>query len=163
MQVKLWSVVLLVTAAACAQQETEQTEALSDTTVAAVAPSADDRLDPNTATPEQLVGVQGVDSTLAAEIVNGRPYADMRSLDAVLSARLDEAQRDQVYARVWQPIDINTAPAEELELIPGVGARMRGEFEEYRPFQSVDHFRTEIGKYVDDEELDRLLSYVVIK
>jgi DNA uptake protein ComE-like DNA-binding protein len=68
-----------------------------------------------------------------------------------------------VFAHLWRPVDVNTATAEELELIPGVGERMRHEFEEYRPFQSVAHFRSEIGKYVDDAELDRLLRYVVIR
>jgi len=44
-----------------------------------------------------------------------------------------------------------------------VGARMRGEFEEYRPWTDLGHFRREIGKYVDDAEVERLARYVTIR
>ena len=50
----------------------------------------------------------------------------------------------------------------EIELIPGVGGRMRHEFEEYRPYTSIEQFRREIGKYVDDDEVARLERYVRI-
>ena len=48
-------------------------------------------------------------------------------------------------------------------LIPGVGPRMRHEFEEYRPYTSMEQFRREIGKYVDKNEVARLEQYVMIR
>jgi len=55
------------------------------------------------------------------------------------------------------------ASEEAILSIPGVGARMLHEFEEYRPYRAMAQFRREIGKYVDDDELDRLARYVEIR
>lgn len=119
--------------------------------------------DPNNATSEQLVAA-GLDSASAAAVIAGRPYADMVAVDKVLTARnLNADQKKAVYAKVWKPIDLNTAKADEILLIPGVGRRMLHEFEEYRPYKSMDQFRREIGKYVDKTELARLEQYVSVK
>ena len=61
------------------------------------------------------------------------------------------------------PININTATDAEILRIPGVGPRMLREFKEYRPYTSIDQFRREIGKYVDQAEVARLEQYIVIK
>ena len=87
----------------------------------------------------------------------------MRAVNAVLAPRLDEAARDSVYTRLWKPLNLNTATAEEIELIPGVGGRMRHEFEEYRPYRNIEQFRREIGKYVDETEVARLGRYVTLQ
>ena len=120
-------------------------------------------LDPNGASREQLLTVPGMDAALADAVIAGRPYADMRAVNAVLAPRLDESARDSVYARLWKPLNLNTATAEEIELIPGVGGRMRHEFEEYRPYRNIEQFRREIGKYVDDTEVARLERYVALQ
>ena len=39
---------------------------------------------------------------------------------------------------------------------------MLHEFKEYRPYKSIEQFRREIGKYVDDDELARLEGYVFV-
>ena len=46
--------------------------------------------------------------------------------------------------------------------IPGMSSRLVHEFEEYRPFTSMEQFRREIGKYVDEDEVARLESYVIL-
>ena len=117
-------------------------------------------LDPNGAAAQDLVGA-GLDSTQASALIAGRPYETMAGVDSVL--RLDSARADQVYARVWMPLDLNSASAEEITLIPGVGDRMRHEFEEYRPYRGIEQFRREIGKYVDEAEVARLERYVTIR
>lgn len=119
-------------------------------------------LDPNTATREELLGVPGMTAAAADALIAGRPYADMLAADKAL-ATLGETVRDSVYTRVWKPIDLNTASGDEIMLIPGVGRRMRREFEEYRPYTSIAQFRREIGKYVDDAEVARLERYVTIR
>ena len=119
-------------------------------------------LDPNQATREDLMTVPGMDAALADALIAGRPYADMTAVDRVLAGRLSEQQRDAVYARLWKPLDLNTASKEEILLIPGVGNRMQHEFEEYRPYRNIEQFRREIGKYVDDAEVARLERYVTI-
>ena len=119
--------------------------------------------DPNSATESQLTAA-GMSAAAAQAVVAGRPHADMRSVDKVLAAQhLTPEQRKGVYAKIWKPIDLNTASKEEILLIPGVGNRMLHEFEEYRPYTSMEQFRREIGKYVNKEELERLAMYVSVK
>jgi DNA uptake protein ComE-like DNA-binding protein len=118
-------------------------------------------LDPNTASREELLTVPGFTPEMADAVVAGRPYADMRGVNAKLTGLTDE-QRDAVYARLWKPLDLNSATAEEIELIPGVAGKMRHEFEEYRPYRGIEQFRREIGKYVDPPEVARLERYVTI-
>ncbi|HEX2079776.1 MAG TPA: hypothetical protein VHG08_18820 [Longimicrobium sp.] len=166
----------LFAAAACGGSDSESGDALAADTGVAAAPSADTTpaapaaapapadtgfIDPNTASREQLLTVPHMTPVLADSLVAGRPYADMRAVDRVLGG-LSETQKDEVYARLWKPLDLNRATAEEIELIPGVGARMRHEFEEYRPYRGIEQFRREIGKYVDDAEVARLERYVTI-
>jgi len=121
-------------------------------------------LDPNAATREQLVAVPGVAGHVADAIIAGRPYTDMRDVNKVLLTHApDSTVRKGIYAKVWKPLDLNTATDEEILLIPGVGRRMLHEFKEYRPYKAIEQFRREIGKYVDKEEVARLEQYVTIK
>ena len=119
-------------------------------------------MDPNAATAAELAAIPGVTAVVVESIVSGRPYANNLALDKKL-ASLSEQQRDSVYARLWAPIDLNSATDAEILLIPGVGSRMLREFKEYRPYTSMDQFRREIGKYVDDAELLRLERFVAIR
>lgn len=120
-------------------------------------------LDPDTATREELLAVPGLDATTVDALIAGRPYADMLEVDELLATALDESEREAVYVHLFKPLDLDTATAAEILLIPGVGDRMRHEFEEYRPYTSIEQFRREIGKYVDDEEVARLERYVTIR
>lgn len=125
-------------------------------------PSDGATVDPNEAGADELTTV-GIDRAVADELIGGRPYENMLQVDEVLARSLDEQEREAVYARMWLPIDLNTASSEEILLIPGVGERMLHEFEEYRPYRSIEEFRREIGKYVDDEEVARLERYVEVR
>jgi DNA uptake protein ComE-like DNA-binding protein len=119
-------------------------------------------LDPGSATREQLVAA-GVDTAAIGIILASRPIADMTALDKALAAKMSAEQRKALYAKVWKPIDLNTAKGEEILLIPGVGNRMKHEFEEYRPYRNIEQFRREMGKYVSKEEVARLEQYVSIR
>ena len=120
-------------------------------------------LNANLATAEQLAAVPGLDAEAAAAIVAARPLLRVSALHEVVSAHVSEAGFDPVYRAVWVPIDLNDATNEEILLIPGVGARMLHEFEEYRPYRAMAEFHREIGKYVDDDELARLAQYVYVR
>lgn len=160
----------LLAGTACAGDAEPGAETAADTSVGTPAatgtvaePAGGEFLDPDAATREQLMAVAPLDSALADALIAGRPYASMTAVDEVLAARLDEAGRDSVYTRLWKPIDLNSASEQEILLIPGVGPRMQHEFEEYRPYTSMEQFRREIGKYVDDAEVARLERYVTIR
>ena len=73
---------------------------------------------------------------------------------------MDDEQRAALYTRLFRPIDLNNASEAEILLIPGMSKKMAHEFVEYRPYRSMEQFRREIGKYVDDDEVARLESYV---
>jgi DNA uptake protein ComE-like DNA-binding protein len=168
----------LAAALACADRnDAADTSAASGTTSAALpAPTAGattqatgdvqptgGMIDPNTASAQQLASA-GLDSAAAAALVAGRPYADMVGVDRALAARnLSAEQRKTVYATVWKPIALNSASDEEILLIPGIGRRMLHEFKEYRPYTSIEQFRREIGKYVNNEEVARLEKYVSVR
>jgi DNA uptake protein ComE-like DNA-binding protein len=125
--------------------------------------SSSGMLDPNSASRADLAAIPGMTDAVITAVIAARPYTSMVAVDKVLAGSLSEKQRDSVYTRVWIPIDLNKATGEEILLIPGVGPRMRHEFEEYRPYTSIEQFRREIGKYVDKNEVARLERYVVIR
>jgi DNA uptake protein ComE-like DNA-binding protein len=118
------------------------------------------RLNPNTATEAQLREVPQLTPDLVAMIVQSRPFATTADYHRVVGSRLNAEQRNQLYAALFVPIKLNTATEAEIMLIPGMTARMAEEFEEYRPYTSMDQFNREIGKYVNQAEVARLASYV---
>jgi DNA uptake protein ComE-like DNA-binding protein len=171
----------LAATAACGSNDGDDADETTQSTAESVGPAANDSaappaaaapapapatastafLDPNTASREELLTVPGFTPEMADAVIAGRPYADMRGVNAKLTGLTDD-QRDAVYARLWKPLDLNSATAEEIELIPNVAGRMRHEFEEYRPYRGIEQFRREIGKYVDPAEVARLERYVTI-
>lgn len=135
---------------------------LSSTGALAQVGSNQDLVDPNLAERSELAGLPGVTDELAAAIIAARPFTSAAQLDDVLADALEAGQRSEVYARMFRHIDLNTASDEEIMLIPGMSSRMVHEFEEYRPYTSLEQFRREIGKYVDEVEVARLEQYVFI-
>lgn len=60
-------------------------------------------------------------------------------------------------------INLNDMTREQLlETIPDMGNRMVREFFEYQPYVSIQQFRREIGKYVDDDQVAFYESYVYV-
>jgi DNA uptake protein ComE-like DNA-binding protein len=162
---KIVNLGMVLVLTACGGGE-EAPEAAPEEAPAATAPApapSDALLDPNTAPEEQLRTVQGLDSATVAAIVAGRPFENMVAVNALLPSDFGDQQRDQVFTRVWYPLDLNSASEEEIMLIPGVGPQLAEEFEEYRPYDSIERFRREIGKYVDQAEVARLERYVTIR
>ena len=121
-----------------------------------------DLLDPNLVEVEVLMSLPHIDDALAASVVAGRPYLRAADLDAVLAQVLDRAEREAVYARMFRQVDLDRASDAEIMIIPGMSKRMAHEFEEYRPYTSLEQFRREIGKYVDADEVARLERHVFI-
>lgn len=120
-------------------------------------------VDANVAGEADLATLPHMNATIAKNLVARRPFLSIAALDQFLTGQsLTREQLTETYARVFVQINLNTAPREEILLIPGVGNRMLREFLEYRPYRALAQFHREIDKYVDDAELARLEQYVFV-
>lgn len=150
------------------QQETgtEQTEPSPEpAAVSSENPEADPSaeaisavLNANLASEEDLAA-SGLPADLVAQILEQRPFISMDEFNALLGSDADNAE---IYKKVFIPFNLNTTAEEDFQMIPGVGDRMAHEFEEYRPYTSIQQFRREISKYVDDKEVARYEHYVFV-
>jgi DNA uptake protein ComE-like DNA-binding protein len=121
------------------------------------------RLNPNSATEDQLKAVPQLTPELVALIQQRRPFATIGDFNKALAGKLDAGKTRELFTALFVPIDLNTASRADIMLIPGMTARMAHEFEEYRPYRNIDQFNREIGKYVNANEVARLRSYVTLK
>ncbi|MCZ0935799.1 MAG: helix-hairpin-helix domain-containing protein [Gemmatimonadetes bacterium] len=142
-------------AAAASTEAMGDTEATDDAATAAL-------LNPNLAGEDELTAVPGITAEVARAVVGGRPYLRAADLHAALAEAVGDEAALAAYGGLWLPINLNDVTNEEILLIPGVGDRMAHEFEEYRPYVDMGEFRMEIGKYVDEEEVERLARYVYV-
>jgi DNA uptake protein ComE-like DNA-binding protein len=119
-------------------------------------------LDANVASEKELAAMPHLNDALAKSIMAKRPFLSITALDALLAPSLSAEQRAELYGKLWIHINLNTASREEMMLIPRMGRRMVREFEEYRPYSTLEQFRKEMGKYVDATEVARLEQYVFV-
>jgi DNA uptake protein ComE-like DNA-binding protein len=120
-------------------------------------------LDANTASVAEIASLPHMDELMAEVVVANRPFVTIGELHDLLISDLDEEQLAEIYGRLFVRINLNHAKRSDILLIPGVGSRMAHEFEEYRPYSSVEQFRREMGKYVDEAEVARLEQYVTLE
>lgn len=119
-------------------------------------------LDVNIASEQQLQALPHLTPTTVRGLLDQRPFLGMAELDTFLGKSLTREQRTELYGKLFLAINLNSAPRDEILLIPGVGNRMAREFLEYRPYDGLARFRREIGKYVDEKEVARLEQYVFV-
>ena len=110
-----------------------------------------------------LAALQGMSPAIAKAFVGTRAFASITEANAfLLGQKLTQDQANAIYTKAFVHVNLNTGTREEIMLIPGAGARMVREFNEYRPWKSWAQFDKEIGKYVGQPEVDRLKQYVFI-
>ena len=120
-------------------------------------------VDANTISEAELVKLPGMTPAIAKALIAARPFDNITALNAfLLGQKLTQEQANALYRNIFVNINLNTATAAEIMLIPGAGKRMAHEFEEYRPWRSYAQFEKEIGKYVDAKEVARLAQYTFI-
>jgi DNA uptake protein ComE-like DNA-binding protein len=120
-------------------------------------------VDANMATESELAQLPHMTPDIVKGMVAKRPFKTVVELNAyLLEQKLNADQAKEFYRKAFVPINLNTGTKPELLLIPGVGPRMSGEFEEYRPWKTWAQFDKEIGKYVGQAETDRLKQYFFI-
>ena len=117
----------------------------------------------NDVTEAEILLIPGMDSRMAHEFEEYRPYTGMDEFRQEIGKYVDEAEVERLAQYVYVPIDLNTATRDAIMAVPGMDERMAHEFEEYRPYTSMDQFRQEIGKYVDENEVARFERYVTIR
>ena len=100
---------------------------------------------------------------MAHEFEEYRPYASLEQFNREIGKYVDEDEVARLRQHVFIPLNLNTASEEAIMTIPGMSGKMAHEFEEYRPYSSLEQFRREIGKYVDEAEVARLESYVTLE
>ena len=120
-------------------------------------------IDLNDATSEEIGLIPGVGRRMTHEFEEYRPYTALAQFHREIGKYVDDDEVARLAQYVYVRIALNTASGEDILSIPGVGRRMRHEFEEYRPYEAMAQFRREIGKYVDDDEVERLARYVEIR
>ena len=120
-------------------------------------------VDASTITEAELAKLPGMTPAIARALVAARPFDGISALNTfLLGQKLTQDQANALYRNVFVNINLNTATAAEIMMIPGAGKRMAHEFEEYRPWKSYAQFEKEIGKYVDAKEVARLAQYTFI-
>jgi DNA uptake protein ComE-like DNA-binding protein len=120
-------------------------------------------LDPNVAAEKELVALPHMTPAVVKAMIDKRPFMSATDLNAfLLSQKLTAQQAEDFYRKAFVHVNLNTGTREEIVLIPGAGTRMAREFMEYRPWKAWTQFDKEIGKYVGQQETDRLKQYVFI-
>jgi len=120
-------------------------------------------IDPNTAAEAALQAVPHLTAARVTALLARRPFLSQTELDTWLGEQgLTPEQRREAYARVFVAVNLNTAPREEILMIPGSGPRVVREFMEYRPYRALAQFTREMGKYWDATEVARLEQYVFV-
>ncbi|MDJ0940041.1 MAG: helix-hairpin-helix domain-containing protein [Woeseiaceae bacterium] len=116
----------------------------------------------NTASEAEIMLIPGMSKRMAHEFEEYRPYRDMAQFRREIGKYVDADEVARLEQYVFIPLNLNTASEEDIMKIPGMSMRMAHEFEEYRPYKDMAQFRREIGKYVDEDEVARLESYVTL-
>jgi DNA uptake protein ComE-like DNA-binding protein len=120
-------------------------------------------VDPNMAAENELGQLPHMTPAIAQSMIARRPFATVIDLNKfLLEQKLTPEQARDFYRQAFVKINLNTGTRDEFLLIPGVGPRMSAELMEYRPWKTWAQFDKEIGKYVGQQETDRLKQYVFI-
>ena len=116
----------------------------------------------NSASRDEILLVPGVGPRIAHEFEEYRPYRALAQFHREIGKYVDDDELARLAQFVFVPVNLNTASDDDILSIPGVGPRLLHEFKEYRPYQRLEQFRREIGKYVSDDDVARLERYVTL-
>lgn len=124
-------------------------------------------VDVNRGSDAEFMLIPGMDAKRLAAIKAGRPWKTFDALGAAISKAMPAPEVARTEQYLFIPIDLNTytGPIMDSFASIGVGTRQwKREFEEYRPWTSMEQFEREIGKYLRARptELKRLERYVII-
>jgi DNA uptake protein ComE-like DNA-binding protein len=121
-------------------------------------------VDANTIAEKDLAALPNMTPAIAKALVAKRPFNSITELNAFLLGQgLTAEQAMAFYPKAFIHINLNTATAEEILLVPGAGRKMTIEFPEYRPWKTWAQFDRQIGKYIGGaENAQKLAQYTFI-
>jgi protocatechuate 3,4-dioxygenase beta subunit/DNA uptake protein ComE-like DNA-binding protein len=90
------------------------------------------------------------------------PVVDLAEYDNDLAVTSEQDITTADQSIEFTLFNLNTATADDYMTIPNFSSRMVREFFEYRPYISIQQFRREIGKYVDDSVVAAYEEYVYV-
>ena len=140
----------------------EQTPKTSISTTEVKETTTQKVLNPNFATQEELVAIEGVSNELALSIIEARPHLDPIAFIELLKLSIADKLLHPALQQLFLPMNLNTTEEADFQYVPEVGKKIAHEFEEYRPYTSIEQFRREIGKYVDEAQVSRFEKYVFV-
>ena len=120
-----------------------------------------DVLDVNTASEKQIAVVPGMTPDLVRSLMGRRPFLTATELDAALRP-LAPAQRAEVYRQLFVQVNINAAPDEELQLMPGMTAATIAAVKNGRPYKTLAQFRAGVGAAIGDQVVAALDPFVFV-
>jgi len=116
----------------------------------------------NTAPDAEILMIPRAGNRMLREFKEYRPYNNLAKFRREIGKYVDAMEVARLEQYVFVPVNLNTASDEDILTIPGMGARMLREFKEYRPYDNIEKFRREIGKYVNQKEVGRMERYVTL-
>jgi hypothetical protein len=124
-------------------------------------------VDVNRGTDAELMLIPGMDANKLRAIKAQRPWKTFEQFQTELGKVANAAEVARIEQYLFIPVDLNTFTGPIMDTFASIGVgtrRWKHEFEEYRPWTSMEQFRREIGKYVrgNPKELTRLERYVII-
>jgi len=117
----------------------------------------------NTTEEKDFKMIPGVGDKMAHEFEEYRPYTSILQFKREIGKYVDQEEVARYLDYVFVPVELNTSSEDDIKALPGIGNKMTHEFLEYRPYKNLAQFRKEIGKYVDERELNRLERFVYLE
>lgn len=121
-------------------------------------------MDPNTAEMMALASLPQLSEAEAQKLVDARPFETPSDMHAVLSDSKSEAELKALYSVLFVKVGLNSGADADYRLIPSTlsARKLAHEFEEYRPYSTMDDFKREMAKYVSAAEVEFLSRYVTL-
>ena len=113
----------------------------------------------NAATAEQLDTIPNIGEKRSEAIIKGRPYKTTQEL--VSKKVLTQGIFDKIKDKVTVKVNLNTASAEELDSLPGIGDKRSEAIIKGRPYKSVADLTTK--KVLTPADVDKIKGFVDVK
>ena len=125
----------------------------------AAKPAAAKLVNLNAATAEQLDTIPNIGEKRSEAIIKGRPYKTTQEL--VTKKVLTQGIYDKIKDKVTVKVNLNTASAEELDSLPGIGEKRSDAIIKGRPYKSVADLTTK--KVLTPGIVDKIKTFVDVK